>query len=244
MQTWCLLWWITTHKQVSRVNEFFMVHRSEQKTMAVWNCWKRMKKSSIKRHFKIGCNNVKSTWFVDEELKLANPHRYGPLRHTDFDTAWYVCADNRLFESLGGLTLGLWIHGSRTWDASAPGKKCLEGIFNLSEWRSGAKCICEEEMMVRFTTTWRLLVGLRNGGKGEREREGGVKATKWCKPQMGGGTRAKKHMDWERHGGGGKKGRKKVGKTNWKNRGERFSIPPLPALRLSLAVLIHGFLGL
>lgn len=31
--------------------------------------------------------------------------------------------------------------------------------------------------------------------RGEREREGGVKATKWCEPQMGGGTRAKKHMD-------------------------------------------------
>lgn len=43
---------------------------------------------------------------------------------------------------------------------------------------------------------------------------------------------------------GGKKGGKGGGKDKLKEQGERFSIPPLPALRLSLEVLIHGFSGL
>lgn len=43
---------------------------------------------------------------------------------------------------------------------------------------------------------------------------------------------------------GGEKGREEGGKDKLKEQGERFSIPPLTALRLSLAVLIHGFSGL
>lgn len=71
---------------------------------------------------KIFCKNVKSTWFVDKELKPANPLHYGSLRHADFDSAGCVCADKRLFVSLGALTLSLRIRRGRTWDASDPGK--------------------------------------------------------------------------------------------------------------------------
>lgn len=50
-------------------------------------------------------------------------------------------------------------------------------------------------------------------------------------------------------GGGGEKGGGKSGGKGGRDKlkeeeGERFSIPPLAALRLSLAVLIHGFSGL
>ena len=62
----------------------------------------------------------------------------------------FIFADKMLFVSVGALMLSLRIHGSRTWDASAPGRRCLEGIFNLSEWRSGAKCIWEEEMTAQL----------------------------------------------------------------------------------------------
>lgn len=56
----------------------------------------------------------------------------------------------------------------------------------------------------------------------ERERERGrVKATKWCDPQMGGGTRAKKHMDWERHGDAERMRRGKREGRRWERRRER-----------------------
>lgn len=71
-------------------------------------------------------------------------------------------------------------------------------------------------------------------------REGGVRATKW--------SERGNERDGERGRWPGERGRKKVrkggGRDKLKEQGERFSIPPLTALRLSLAVLIHGFSGL
>lgn len=61
--------------------------------------------------------------------------------------------------------------------------------------------------------------------------------------------RKEKTLVWVREterggGGGGKEGREEGGKDTLKEQGERFSLLPLPALRLSLAVLIYGFSAL
>lgn len=161
---------------------------------------------------------------------------------------WYVCADNRLFVSLGGLTLGLWIHGSRTWEASAPGKKCFWGNiqFVRVEERSKVHLWGGDDGTVyhHLTATcgskkWRER---RARGREEWKQQNGANH-KWEVEREQRNIWTESNTEKKR-GGGGKKGGKKVGKTNWKNRGERFSIPPLPALRLSLAVLIHGSLGL
>ena len=94
----------------------------------------------------LAAENVKSSGFYSCGVEPGNPLRCGPLRHLKTLSLQIKCS----FLSAGALTLSLWIHGSRTWDASAPGRRCLEGIFNLSEWRSGAKCIWEEEMTARL----------------------------------------------------------------------------------------------
>lgn len=80
----------------------------------------------------------------------------------------------------------------------------------------------------------------------EKWRAGGVKATKWCEVE-----REQRNIWTERDRGrkrrrekGRREGGKGGGKDKLKEQGERFSIPPLTALRLSLAVLIHGFSGL
>lgn len=68
-----------------------------------------------------------------------------------------------------------------------------------------------------------------------------------------GGLSSERHMDGDKQRKRRRRRRRKGGRKTWgkggrdklkEEEGERFSIPPLAALRLSLAVLIHGFSGL
>lgn len=153
--------------------------QTNKQVFKVWKNWRISWATAMNVELLCIWNYVKSTWFAKKTP--ANPPQDGLLLHGDCDAAGYI--------------FGVWIMGCWGIDVKFADprkqnmrclhswKKCLERIFNLSGWRSGGKCIWEEEMMAQFSITYTC--GSKKCG-GDRKQQNG--ARHW----------AKKHTDGDR----------------------------------------------
>lgn len=138
--------------------------------------------------------------------------------------------------------LSLCICRPPTSDPSSTGtknKKCLEGIFTLSERRSVQLREGDDDTMLHHTAPQREEEkkeeeGMQQNGATANGRWGCVQRYIQKKKRSRDSGRQRRRNE------GGKGG----GKDKLKEQGERFSFPPPSTLRLSLAVLIHSFSGL